>query len=428
MAKKRTPKPVTVLTVNDGDIITDPSHPAYIRPSDRAKLIAASLEHTRRTNEDRFEWPDPDTLTFEDDGFSQEEFAATYSDQLGFDRRSRRGRRNRGRQRQQPRNKGGKGKGGSGGGSGGGNQKLPNPSTVETEVRTSLSKLAKASAKGVLQFFEFNGLFLDLSKYKYFKGAYQAMTEYAHTIFLSEVEPAAIQQWATDVGFTAVTSQANTRNQAVALLIHPRLKVLKTYTIDEIANVQGVPDLRPALCADVEDTATGEKFTLVVVHLKSMRGGPAVTAKVRYRQCELLAQKLGNSFVGYIAGDWNLILDDPKVTDADPLKNAKFYLVYPNDHAATHAMGSRIDGFFRRSIPHLVGKYQTRQYWKYPGVGRNFSDHALCNILCDTGTTDEGEMTGSDPVEILPSASVDEIRLAASFSLHKLELLKRGLL
>lgn len=277
MAKKPT-TPQVVIVPADADIITDPNHPAYIRPSDRAKLIAASHEHTRRTNEDRFEWPDPDTLTFEEDGFSQEEFASTYSDQLGFDRRSRRNRgRNRGRQRQQPRSKGGKGnKGGNSGGSGGGNQKLPNPSTVETEVRTSLSKLAKAGAKGVLQFFEFNGLFLDTSKYKYFKGAYNAMTEYAHAIFLSEVEPAAIQQWATDTGFTAVTSQANTRNQAVALLIHPRLKVLKTYKIDEIANVQGVPDLRPALCADVEDTATGEKFTLVVVHLKSMRGGPAM--------------------------------------------------------------------------------------------------------------------------------------------------------
>jgi endonuclease/exonuclease/phosphatase family metal-dependent hydrolase len=254
------------------------------------------------------------------------------------------------------------------------------------------------------------------------------MSEYGHAFFLSEVDPAAIKQWASDVGFTAVTSVANTRGQAVALLIHPRLKVLKTYTIDEIASVQGIPDLRPALCADVEDTATGDKFTLVVVHLKSMRGGQTVTAKVRYRQCELLAQKLGSTFSGYIAGDWNLILDDPNVTDADPLKNAKFFLVYPNDHTPTQAMGSRIDGFFRRSIKHKVGKYQTRQYWKYTGVGRNFSDHALSNVICDTGTDEEGEMTGSDPIAIIQVVSTEEIHLAAGFSLSKLELLKRGLL
>lgn len=421
MAKKKT---ITPVTVEDDGIIRDPNHPAYIRPADRAKLIASSEEHTRRTIEDQFTWPDPDTLEFDEDGFSTQEFAATYSDQLGFDRRSRRNRRNRGQQ--QPRGKS-KGKQKGNQGSGGGNQKLPNPNVVETEVTNSLSKLPDATGTGDRQFFEFNGLFLDLSKYRYFKGSYHAMTKKAHVLFLSEVEPAAIDQWAQDVGFTSVTSKANTRNQAVALLIHPRLKVIKTWTIDEVANVQGVPDLRPALCALVEDTATGERFTIVVVHLKSMRGGPAVTAKVRYRQCELLEQKLGADFVGYIAGDWNLILDDPKVTDADPLKNAKYYLVYPNDHAATHAMGSRIDGFFRRKIARKVGHYQTRQYWRYAGVGRNFSDHALSNIVEVSGTTGEGEVTGSDPVEILPNASVDEVRLAAGYSSDKLELMKRGL-
>jgi hypothetical protein len=428
MAKKPTTPQVVV---DDADIITDPNHPAYIRPSDRAKLIAASHEHSRRTNEDRFEWPDPDTLTFDDDGFSQEEFASTYSDQLGFDRRSRRNRgRNRGRQgQQQPRSKGkSKGKGGNSGGSGGGNQKLPNPSTVETEVRKSLSALPKATNTGPLQYFEFNGLFLDITKYKYFKGAYHAMSERFHAIFLSEVEPAAIQQWATDVGYTCIAGKANTRNQAVCILLNPnRLKVIRQWTIPEIGTVQGVPDLREAVCVEVEDVSNGERHVLVVVHLKSMRGGPAVTAKVRYRQCELLEQKLGANFSGYIAGDWNLILDDPKVTDADPLKNAGYALVFPNDHSATHAMGSRIDGFFKRGIKHKVGNYQTRQYWTYPGVGRNFSDHALSNIICDPATTGEGELTGSDPVVVKSETSVEEVHLAAGFSLSKLELLKRGL-
>lgn len=423
MANHKTP-----IRVTDDDEYSDPSSPGYIRPTDLAKLIKSSEEHTARTVEDQFTWPDPDTLEFDDDGFSRQEFVSTYSDQLGFDRRSRRNRRNR--QQQQPRRKG-KGKGGGNSGSGGGNQKLPNPNVTEQGVRKSLSGMPKATATGDLQLFEFNALFLDTSKYAYFKGSYAAMTEVAHCIFLSEIEPAAVQQWAKDVGFTAVTSVANTRNQAVALLIHPRLKVLKTYTIDEVANVQGIPDLRPALCADVEDTANGEKFTLVVVHLKSMRGGAKVTAAVRYRQCDVLQKKLGTKFIGYVAGDWNLILDDANVTDADPLKNNGYFLVYPNDHVGTHAMGSRIDGFFRRDIPHKVGLYQVRQYWTYPGIGRNFSDHALSSIQTQVGTTDGGEVTDDKkfPVEILGDGAVVE---AEGFHLgtgyNRDELLKRGLL
>ena len=92
-------------------------------------------------------------------------------------------------------------------------------------------------------------------------------------------------------------------------MVHPRLKVLNQISYDEVANVQGVPDLRPAFRLDLEDTVTGDKFAVVVVHLKSMRGGPQVSGKVRYQQCAIMATKLGKGFVGVIAGDWNTFLD-----------------------------------------------------------------------------------------------------------------------
>jgi hypothetical protein len=191
-------------------------------------------------------------------------------------------------------------------------------------------------------------------------------------------------------GYTAHVSAANNRQQAVGFLVHKRLKVLKVTEYSNVAQVFGIPDLRSAFRLDLEDTTTGIKFSVVVVHLKSMRGGEPKTAPVRTKQCQELVKSLGNGNIAslpaygnllvfpwfknpklgrsltdhallritlrldkvtctsngliLIAGDWNSKLDTAH--DLDPLYQAGWLLAYKSDRTGTQIMGpSRLDGY-----------------------------------------------------------------------------------
>ncbi len=283
--------------------------------------------------------------------------------------------------RQKKKNKG-KGKGGSSGGSGGGGKQLPNPNVVLAVVQSMIGSMPVAGMSGALLFGELNAEFGDRSKARFFSASYKEIFSRSHVVALSEVGPDFVDEVANSMpDYTGYCSVANTRNQAVGFVVHKRLKVIgDPISHDAVANVQGVPDLRPAFQLNLEDTVTGEKFSVVVVHLKSMRGGPAVSGKVRYQQCVLMVKALGANFTGFITGDFNMLLDKAAagvINDLDPLLKAGYVLLNPKDTSATHSGGSRLDGYVVLNFSKL-GNLAVHAFFSDPTIGRSFTDHAYC--------------------------------------------------
>ncbi|MBC7999963.1 MAG: hypothetical protein IAF58_18555 [Leptolyngbya sp.] len=375
--------------------------PAWLK-----KIGDESRAHTENVLASKVEHPDPDEVDFDNldlDALNALGFTGKVSSQdlmesLGVTRRivlgktfdpvlyargrGRKGRRNRGNQGGNQGNQGGK-QGAQGGGKkpkGGGGRALPKPSDVDTVVSQYLTGLSDVGMEGDLVIGEFNMEFLDAAKVKLFQQTYEKIVKKFHIIGCVEVDSGGLQAIANAVPeYTAYTSVANTRNQAVGFLVHKRFKVLSVKSIDAVANVSGVPDLRPAYCLELEDLTSGAVFTVVVVHLKSMRGGPAQTGPVRYKQCQILANALGKDFSGIILGDFNTFLNNSP--DYAPLINAGFKLLNPTSTAGTHSMKSRLDGYFFMSLPHKLGKYGNRQIWANQVFGRGFSDHSLLSAL-----------------------------------------------
>lgn len=310
----------------------------------------------------------------------------------------------------------GKGRGKAKGGKGkGGGKKLPNPSDVDTVVTSYLKGVPDVGMQGNLVIAEFNAEFLDAHKANTFLSTYVKLVKKSHVLFVEECDFSGLQVIGQAAGYGYRASKANTRNQAVGFLVHPRFDIVQVKVCDAVGSVKGVPDLRPAYQLDLKDRTSGETFSVVVVHLKSMRGGPATTGPIRYQQCKVLANWLGSSFSGIVAGDFNCFLNNTQ--DTDPLVNAGFKLVYPNDTTSTQSMGGRLDGFFHMGLSHKLGAYQVRSIWKNKVFGRGFSDHSwikttmrLCGV---TGANDstcnvEDSKTGpysdnpSDPAEVTP--------------------------
>jgi hypothetical protein len=366
------------------------------------KLRQSSRKHSERVRQQQSllgAYPDPNTVEqFDDDVDSADvTFLGSTHALFGDVDNFRGGRRGRGRQKQpqQGRGKQGGNKGG-GGHSGGGRRPLPNPAMVHAEVARMLATVPVAGMTGNVQIGETNCEFMDRSKAVYFQDAYVELVTRFHVNFLAEVEAGGVSHLGKVTGYQAFTSVANTRNQAVGFLVHPRLKVIggpTTYT--SIANVQGVPDLRPAFRLDLEDTVSGEKFSVVVLHLKSMRGGPQVTANVRYRQFALLVQDLGPNFSGIVGGDLNYKIDDPSCREGDPMINAGYKLVAPNDHSATQIMGSRIDGYFVKGLKSGIDYYKVVAYFLNPNLKRSFTDHGTVLFELLTASTASNSASGS---------------------------------
>jgi hypothetical protein len=350
--------------------------------------LAAKLRRTAQAHSDRVReqqnllgaYPDPNDVSEFDDNVDLSDVFHIGSPVSFVDRDDFRGRRrdrrpqNRGRGKQGGGKQGGGKKGGGNGGGGG--RPLPNPQLVHAEVAKMLANISVAGNSGNIQILETNCEFMDVSKARYFQDSYVELVTRAHVLFMEEVEPQGVAYLGKVTGYSAFASVANTRNQAVGFLVHPRLKVIggpTTYT--SIANVQGVPDLRPAFRLDLEDTVSGHKFSVVVLHLKSMRGGPQVTAVVRYKQFALLVQDLGPNFCGIVGGDLNYKIDDPSCREGDPMIQAGYTLLAAGDHSATQIMGSRIDGFFYKGLPVGIDYYKVVAYFNNPSLKRSFTDH-----------------------------------------------------
>jgi len=252
---------------------------------------------------------------------------------------------------------------------------LPDADVVAAEVAKSLADMPGAKTDGDLVLGEWNTEFLNAEKANYFQKTYNEIVARHHIITIEEADQAALAKIAKDSGYNYAVSRENSRGQAVGFLLNPRLKILGTHSYDDVANVYHIPDLRPALRVDLQDTTSGEKFSAIAVHLKSMRGGPDFTAAVRRQQATLLAKDLEPGFKGYISGDWNTFLD--KTDELNSLFKSGFKLLNPGDTTTTQSMGGRLDGFLVKNMPGTLSNPQVRPFFQNPLITRGLSDHAL---------------------------------------------------
>jgi hypothetical protein len=359
-------------------------------------LVTSAKKHTEKVNSLRPTYPSPHAKITLDQvkalGFTDAHHVMVVrdedsSDPLGL-HQGRRRNKNKNRGGSQGGSKGGS-QGGNKGGNGGG-KTLPDPDMVASEVERALSSVPVAGMDGDIMLGEQNWENLEETKANFFTKAIKSIVSRSHIMFCIEVSPNGIAVMGNNTGYTSYVSQANNRQQAVGFLVHKRLKVLKVTEYSNVANVFGIPDLRSAYRLDLEDTTTGIKFSVVVVHLKSMRGGEAKTDPVAIQQCKELVKSLGSGLalplpaIGnlrvfpwfknpklgrtltdhglclavlrldkvtcvsgnlvVIAGDWNRKLDTTKALD--PLYQAGWLLIYKSDKTATQIMGpSRLDGF-----------------------------------------------------------------------------------
>lgn len=351
-------------------------HPAHL-----ARIIAEEKKQTEWILNNKIFYPDPKTvpatklLPTLPAHFSFPSDIDNFFSGDRMDYFNRRNKKNKGGK--QGGGKGGGKQGGNGGGSGGG--KLPNPQLVHQVVSTMLAGVPLAGLTGDLRIFETNIENANVTKIAFFANSYVEIGTRAHAWMIEECDSAAAKKLAALLGYQCASSDENSRGQAIHILWNDgRLEKTDMKIYKSIANVQGIPDLRPALRVDFKDKVTGKEFGLVCLHLKSMRGGPKVTSVVRHKQFVLLAQDLGTEFKGLVGGDLNYPLNNPQFQEGDPMYQAGYKLVAPNDSQATQIIGSRIDGFFERGMEFEVDLYQVFPY--FTQIGRAFTDHASLSV------------------------------------------------
>ncbi len=296
--------------------------------------------------------------------------------------------------------RGGKNKGG-GRGKPSGPQNLPSAQVVKQVVDTYFKGVKPAGMEGNIILGEQNALFGSAQKAITYADAWATIVRGCHIMFWSEISGDFLKEIAAHNNLEYAASKANTRDQAVGITWTKRFKLVQGPTFyDKVASVQGIPDLRPAMVVVLEDTWSGLVFKCVVNHLKSMRGGPAATAPVRYQQCVEIVkahgkaspngvklqlknqqvrsvwknQVFGRGFTDHsclsvtmlvcklsdalrnrpiddrikdaetiMAGDWNTLIG--QTNDLDPLEQAGYLIFNRNSSVATHSGGSRLDAF-----------------------------------------------------------------------------------
>jgi hypothetical protein len=285
-----------------------------------------------------------------------------------------------------------------------GGARLPSGEVFSQVIAQYTNGMTPAANTGDLKFATQNALFGDRQKAITYADGFRQLIEPHHLIFWTEVNADFLKELGQRFGYGYWTSVANNRNQAVGLMAHPRLqKIGGPYSYDSVATVQGIPNLRPAYRVDFKDIWSGMIIKAIVIHLKSMRGGPEATAGVRYQQCVALVGEIGDTTEGVkpamvdsvnlnfyknqifgssvldhgmvsitvpvcilsdeerelpaderlrrgftvIGGDWNTILNVSN--DTQPLIDAGYGLVNPDDPNPTQRHGSRLDGWHAES-------------------------------------------------------------------------------
>lgn len=256
---------------------------------------------------------------------------------------------------------------------------LPQPGLVLTEVQKQLRGLSMAEAAGCpLTIGAWNMEFLNASKSLYFLDSYKEILLRHHLLAVEEVDKAGLEIIANACGYRHFISTPNSRGQSVGFLLHERLRVIGCIEYGALTGVLGIPDLRPALRLDLEDEVNQIRFSVTVVHLKSMRGGIKMTGVVRFQQMLNLMRCLGVvDHFSLVTGDFNCFLDHAH--DTSPLTENGYVLSNRWNQSPTHHFGGRLDGLFYANMPAnlRLGSYNIRNFWRNSQIGCALSDHGL---------------------------------------------------
>ncbi len=291
------------------------------------------------------------------------------------------------RRKQQKQRQSGKGKGRGKGGAAG--ETLVDPRLVLSVVQRMIeeSGLKPVGMGGPVIRAVQNFENLTDAKANWFIETYAQIIPLAHIWKCAEVTPDGLARIAKKTGYTAsCPKDTNSRGMTVGLLVHPRFKVLDEWTIWDVANVQGVHDLRPVHGVDLEDTGPDvpeaqRKSWEAAEHGKSMRGGEATTSVIRLQQNTITGKYLKNKGRGGIGGDWNTKIGTPAGDkDTAPLIEAGLVLVGKDDTRSTQSMGSRLDAEFSKDfavelhIEHLFAWFEDAE------IHRGLTDHGALII------------------------------------------------
>jgi hypothetical protein len=274
---------------------------------------------------------------------------------------------------------------------------LPDPSVVENIVSgmlTSAGLKPRGVPSGDVVAVELNCENCNISKAKFFGPAFKAIFECADVVYLEEVTCEAVQYFATITGYIGHCSKQNSRGQAVGFLVNPaRFEIIgPVEEWSEVAQIQGIQDLRPIVALKTKDKLTGGMQRRGVGHLKSLRGGERHAGAIQYQQYQKIAVRMGMPVTGckpqlgqlrivqffknlqlgrnltdhaanfwierqpvgvqcvdgmwVLAGDFNNFMG--QVTQVyEPLTRLGYLLLYPHDRTSTQSMGGRLDGVFR---------------------------------------------------------------------------------
>lgn len=261
---------------------------------------------------------------------------------------------------------------------------LLNPELVRRLVEQKIlqSGLKPVGNTGVVKRAVWNFEFLTEGKANWFLESYALIIPLAHIWSCCEVGKEGIEAIARRTGYQVYTSSDNSRgNQAVSLLIHPRFKILNNWIVQEVANVQGIHDLRPLLGVDLKDTSEPDeewaKSWAAVHHAKSMRGGVQTTASIRWQQNRIIANFTRGKGRGAVGGDFNTIIGTPAgESDIRPLLDAGFELVDPQDTRATQVQGSRLDALFTLEFDEHLHIRGLLDWFNIHEIGRGLTDHS----------------------------------------------------
>jgi len=373
-----------------------------LTPAERKKLVALELAYSAECIANPRQWlPNDQIITLSESGADASEFGykgfiteanlgrdlttASIEDVEAVMKRAR----------------GGKGKGKGGNKGGGSQQQLPSAAVAKQVMAPYFAGMTPAGNTGNLMFGVQNALFGSKQKAQTYRDVWEMILAPHHIMMWTEISADFVKELGQAFGYGYWTSRANTRDQAVGIMAHPRLKkIAGPFEYMSVATVQGIPDLRPAFVVVFEDIWSGAIIKVMVNHLKSMRGGAKLTSPVRYQQCVEIVKNHGRATTGIkpalknqqtrntwrnqvfgraildhgtvtaemplcvleeserkldlqerikrgitvMGGDWNCTLDN--TTDVDPLIQAGYLLLNAGDNTPTHSMGSRLDGLF----------------------------------------------------------------------------------
>lgn len=244
----------------------------------------------------------------------------------------------------------------------------PTSSQVQETVLRAFGSQPLATARSPITFLSFNGRYLDLAKAERLTDPLLELVHRAHVICLQETNVDAARFLARRARYGLNASHRNVRQQACAMLFHPRFQWLgnaPTYH-DYLLDVPGHPEFRetqrPAIQRRIHDLSTNKEFEFVGIHAKS-NIGEEMTRDIRHWQFGQLAAELDRQQASapptvprvpvILAGDYNAPIDNPETTEIEPLLAAGFRRIATPDNRWTYKYfekGGQFDGFFVRGL------------------------------------------------------------------------------